>query len=160
MALREIKVFGDDILRKKCREVTDFNEKLWILLDDMYETMVKADGIGLAAPQVGILRRVIVINIEQHEKGSGRIELVNPVITQMKGRQHEIEGCLSYSGKFGYVDRPAKIKLHAQNRFGKDIEYKAEGLLARAMCHEVDHLNGILFSDKVTEWAKEETKRR
>ncbi len=159
MALREIKLFGEEILRKKCREVTDFNEKLWILLDDMYETMTKANGIGLAAPQVGILRRAIVIDISEHEKG-GRMELINPVLTQMKGKQHEIEGCLSYSGKFGYVDRPAKIKLRAQNRFGKEIEYKAEGLLARAICHEVDHLNGILFSDKVTEWAKEETNRR
>lgn len=153
MAQREIVRFGDDTLRKKCREVTEFDEKLWILLDDMYETMMNNNGVGLAAPQVGILRRVVVIDVDDD---NGKIELVNPVIVGMRGKQVESEGCLSEPGKYGYVKRPAKVKVQALNRYGKPVTYIGTGLLARAFCHEIDHLNGILFSDKVIEWIEEE----
>ncbi len=146
MAKRNIVKFGDEILRKKSREVTVFDDKLWVLLDDMYETMRAADGIGLAAPQVGILRRVVVIDV-----GDGKIELINPVITSAKGKQHEVEGCLSCPDTWGYVQRPAKVKVTAQNRYGKEVKYEGTELLARAFCHEIDHLNGIIFTDLADE---------
>ena len=146
MALRNIIKFGDERLRKKCREVTDFNDKLWVLLDDMYETMKSADGVGLAAPQIGILRRVVVIDV-----GEGPIELVNPVIVSMKGKQREVEGCLSAPNQWGYVKRPARVKVKALNRYGKEITVEGTELLARALCHEIDHLNGIIFTDLADE---------
>jgi len=146
MALRNIVKFGDDILRKKCREVTAFDDKLWVLLDDMYETMQSANGVGLAAPQVGILRRVCVIDV-----GDGPIELINPVITSMRGKQRAVEGCLSAPGQWGYVTRPAKVKVTAQNRYGKEVKYEGTELLARAFCHEIDHLNGVIFTDLADE---------
>lgn len=146
MALRNIVKFGDDILRKKCREVTAFDDKLWVLLDDMYETMQSANGVGLAAPQVGILRRVCVIDV-----GEGPIELINPVITSMRGKQRAVEGCLSAPGQWGYVTRPAKVKVTAQNRYGKEVKYEGMELLARAFCHEIDHLNGVIFTDLADE---------
>ncbi len=146
MAKRNIVKFGDEILRKKSREVTVFDDKLWVLLDDMYETMRAADGIGLAAPQVGILRRVVVIDV-----GDGKIELINPVITSAKGKQHEVEGCLSCPDTWGYVQRPAKVKVTAQNRYGKEVKFEGTELLARAFCHEIDHLNGIIFTDLADE---------
>ena len=142
MAKRNIVKFGDDILRKKCREVTDFDDRLWVLLDDMYETMTAANGVGLAAPQVGILKRVVVIDV-----GDGKIELINPVITMAKGTQREKEGCLSSPDLWGYVERPAKVKVVARNRYGKEIKLDGTELLARAFCHEIDHLNGIIFTD-------------
>ncbi|MCM1054251.1 MAG: peptide deformylase [Bacteroides sp.] len=146
MAKRNIVKFGDDILRKKCREVTVFDDRLWVLLDDMYETMTAANGVGLAAPQVGILKRVVVIDI-----GEGRIELVNPIITAAKGKNRDKEGCLSSPNLWGYVERPAKVKLKAQNRYGKEIKLEGSNLLARAFCHEIDHLNGIIFTDLADE---------
>lgn len=146
MALRNIVKFGDDILRKKCREVTAFDDKLWVLLDDMYETMQSANGVGLAAPQVGILRRVCVIDV-----GEGPIELINPVITSMRGKQRAVEGCLSAPGQWGYVTRPAKVKVTALNRYGKEVKYEGTELLARAFCHEIDHLNGVIFTDLADE---------
>ena len=146
MALRNIVKFGDDILRKKCREVTVFDDKLWVLLDDMYETMQSANGVGLAAPQVGILRRVCVIDV-----GEGPIELINPIITSMRGKQRAVEGCLSAPGQWGYVTRPAKVKVTAQNRYGKEVKYEGTELLARAFCHEIDHLNGVIFTDLADE---------
>ncbi len=146
MATRNIIKFGDERLKQKCREVTDFNDRLWILLDDMYETMKKQDGVGLAAPQVGILRRVVVIDV-----GEGPIELINPVITSMKGKQREVEGCLSSPNLWGYVERPAKVKVKALNRYGKEIKVEGTELLARALCHEIDHLNGIIFTDLADE---------
>ena len=149
--IREIRKFGDPVLREKCTEVTEFDGELWRLLDDMYETMVNAEGIGLAAPQVGVLKRVVVI-----DTGSGRIELVNPVITAMRGRQFEPEGCLSCERKRGVVQRPAHVRVKAFNRFGKPVKYRGKELLARAFCHEIDHLNGILYEDKVIEWVEEE----
>ena len=146
MALRNIVKVGDDVLKKKCREVTVFDDKLWVLLDDMLETMKEANGVGLAAPQVGILRRVAVIDV-----GDGPIELINPVITSVRGKQREIEGCLSAPGQWGYVTRPAKGKVTAMNRYGKEFKVEGTELLARALCHEIDHLNGTVFLDLVEE---------
>ena len=148
--VREILTFGNPILREKSVEVTQFDKELAELLDDMYETMQKAEGIGLAAPQIGVLKRVIVI-----DTGAGRIELVNPVITAVWGKQFEEEGCLSLVGKRGIVKRPMHVKLKAYDRFGVLRKYHGKELLARAFCHEVAHLNGILYEDKVLEWIEE-----
>ena len=153
MAVLDILQFGDEILRQKSEEVTEFSEELWELLDDMAETMYEAGGVGLAAPQVGVLKRVVVIDADEKY---GLMELVNPVIVAIKGKQHEPEGCLSYPGKSGYVVRPAKVKIKAQDRYGRKKVYVGSGLLARAFCHETDHLNGILYSDKVDEWEEDE----
>ncbi len=153
MAKREILRFGDKRLREHSEEVTVFDEELWELLDDMHETMTAADGIGLAAPQVGVAKRVVVIDLGEE---MGKIELINPIITAMRGKQLEPEGCLSYPKKRGVVKRPARIKAKAFDRYGKLMVYKAGGLLARAFCHEIDHLNGILYKDKVIEWVEDE----
>ena len=142
MALRNILKEGDERLRKKSRPVTGFNERLWTLLDDMYETM-KDGGVGIAAPQVGVLRRAVVIDV-----GEGKHELVNPVIVEQSGDQCGGEGCLSIPGQYGLVHRPAQLRLKAQDRYGKPFELEAEGYFAVAVCHEVDHLDGILFIDK------------
>ena len=142
MAFRNILKEGDERLRKKSRPVTDFNERLWTLLDDMYETM-KDGGVGIAAPQVGVLRRAVVIDV-----GEGKHELVNPVIVEQSGDQCGGEGCLSIPGQYGLVHRPAQLRLKAQDRYGKPFELEAEGYFAVAVCHEVDHLDGILFIDK------------
>ena len=149
MALRNIVKKGDECLNKKCREVTEFNGRLHKLLDDMRDTLIESNGVGLAAPQVGILRRVVVIDVGDE---NGRIELVNPVVVSMKGKQRDLEGCLSAPDIWGYVVRPEKVKVKAQNRTGKEIEIEGEGLLARALCHEVDHLSGIMFLDKAEEF--------
>ncbi|RGX54169.1 peptide deformylase [Anaerotruncus sp. AF02-27] len=143
MALRNILKNGDERLRKKSRPVTDFNERLWMLLDDMAETMRDSDGVGLAAPQVGILRRVVVIDV-----GDGLVELVNPVITETEGDQYGGEGCLSVPGEWGMVHRPQKLVVKAQDRHGKEIKLPAEDYFAVAVCHETDHLDGILFIDR------------
>lgn len=142
MAIRNIVIEGDEILTKKCRPVEKFDERLHELLDDMYDTMVKADGCGLAAPQIGILRRIAVIDI-----GDGKIELVNPEIIARSGEQNLQEGCLSCPNQFGFTKRPAKIKVRAQDRNGEFFEYEATELLAVASCHEIDHLDGILFKE-------------
>ena len=152
MAVLEILQFGNDILRQKCAEVTEFDEELWTLLDDMADTMYDAGGVGLAAPQVGVLKRVVVIDTDDDH---GLMELINPVIVAIKGKQREPEGCLSYPGKSGDVVRPAKVKIKAQDRYGRRRVYVGSGLLARAFCHETDHLNGILYADKVEEWEEE-----
>lgn len=144
MAIRNIVKIGDDTLRKVCRTQLTFDEKLWCLLDDMADTMYKAEGVGLAAPQVGILRRICVVDI-----GEGLIELINPVITEKSGSQKGSEGCLSVPGRFEEVERPMKVTVKAQNRKGENIELKAEGFLARAFCHEIDHLDGKLFIDRI-----------
>ncbi len=146
MALREIMKFGDDILRKKCRPVTAFDNKLATLLDDMVQTLSSADGVGLAAPQVGILRRAVVIDIRD---GKGTLELVNPEIISSEGSQLGDEGCLSAPGEWCKVERPMRVTVKALDRTGKEFTVKGEGLLARAICHEVDHLDGILFIDRV-----------
>lgn len=146
MALREIVKFGEDILRKKCREVTKYDDKLSVLLDDMVETLQSADGVGLAAPQVGLLRRVIVIDLHD---GKGALEFVNPVIVDQKGNQVGNEGCLSAPGEWCQVERPMKVTVKAFDRHGKEFTVTGEGLLARVLCHETDHLEGILFTDRV-----------
>ena len=143
MALRNIITVGDPILNKKCRPVLRFDEKLHTLLDDMAETMYRAKGVGLAAPQVGILKRVVVIDV-----GEGLIELINPEIIETKGGEIQEEACLSLPGKSAYVERPEYVKVKAKNRNFEDVEYEGEGLLARAFCHEIDHLDGILYIDK------------
>lgn len=152
--VKEILKFGNPVLRQQCEEVTAFDKELARLLDDMYETMVEADGVGLAAPQIGVLKRVVVI--ETGEDRYGRIELINPVITSVSGKQFEPEGCLSADGKRGIVKRPMRVNVKAYNRYGKRIRLVGKELLARAFCHEIDHLNGILFEDKVLEWVEEE----
>lgn len=144
MAIREIRLSTDDILRKKSKDVIDINEKILTLLDDMADTMYDANGVGLAAPQIGILRRVVVIDI-----GEGIIELINPVILETSGEQFGEEGCLSLPGKIGDVRRPNYCKVKALNRDGKEIIIEGEQLLARALCHEIDHLDGSLYIDKV-----------
>ena len=146
MALREIVVGDCEILRKKCRVVTDFDERLWQLLDDMKDTLYHADGVGLAAPQVGILKRVVVIDV-----GEGLIELVKPEIISQKGKQKGSEGCLSFPGEYGMVTRPNRVTVKAQDRYGKEFTLQGKELLARAFCHEIDHLNGIVFKDLVSE---------
>lgn len=150
MALREIRKKGDEILYKKCKEVTNFDKKLGILLDDMYETMQKFDGVGLAASQVGILKRAVVIDI-----GEGKIELVNPRIISREGTQVGQEGCLSVPNVWGDVERPNSVTVEAYDRYGKRFELSGTELLARAICHELDHLNGELFVDKVIKFADE-----
>ncbi len=144
MALRNIVKVGDPILGKKCRVVEKFDEKLATLIDDMFETMYDANGVGLAGPQVGQLKRVVVIDV-----GDGPIELVNPEITMTKGEQIESEGCLSLPGKYGLCQRPAKVQVKAQDRNGKWQVFTGEELKARCFCHEIDHLDGILFTSKV-----------
>ncbi len=144
MAIRNIVKDGDEVLRKTCRTQMAFDERLATVLDDMIETMYAADGVGLAAPQIGILRRYCVIDI-----GEGVIELVNPVIEKTEGEQLEQEGCLSYPGEYGVTKRPQKVTVRAQDRFGKNITVTGEGLMARALCHEIDHLDGIIFKDRL-----------
>ncbi|MDR3825226.1 MAG: peptide deformylase [Clostridia bacterium] len=144
MAIREIREKGDEILYKKCKAVVKFDEKLHILLDDMYETMQSRDGVGLAAPQVGILKRAVVIDV-----GDGKIELINPEIVEESGEQTGSEGCLSVPGVFGEVTRPNVVTVKAQDRNGKWFKITGKELLARAFCHEIEHLDGKLFLDRV-----------
>ncbi len=149
MAIRNIVKKGDDILNKNCKPVTEFNEKLWALLDDMHETLKESNGAGLAAPQVGIIRRIALILIED---GEPYLELINPVIIKKTGRQREIEGCLSCPNVFGYVKRPKKCVVKAQDRNGNFFEVSLSDLSCRAACHEIDHLNGHLFTELVDEY--------
>lgn len=145
MALRRIMVYPrDNSLRKKSKSVKGFDEQLGLLLNDMAETMYQANGVGLAAPQVGILLRVAVLDI-----GTGLIKLINPRIAEMEGEQQEEEGCLSIPGFLGVVKRPFRVTVKAYDEHGKEFEMKGAGLLARAFCHEIDHLDGILIIDKV-----------
>lgn len=147
MAIRKIVVLGeDDVLRKRARRVDKFDKRLRTLLDDMADTMYDADGVGLAAPQVGILKRVVVIDV-----GDGLIELVNPEIVKSEGAVVGPEACLSVPGRRGTVERPEKVTVTAQNRDGKALQLEAEGLLAVCMCHEIDHLDGIVYVDKMIE---------
>ena len=142
MALRTIRLEDDPCLYKRCREVDAFNERLSELIDDMFDTMYAADGAGLAAPQVGILKRAVVVDVGDH-----LYELVNPEIISREGEQTGPEGCLSVPGRAGVVKRPMKVVVRAQNNKGEPYEVEAEGFLARAMCHEIDHLDGILYLD-------------
>ncbi len=144
--VRKILELGDETLRKPSKPMPKFDLRLWLLLRDMAETMRKAEGVGLAAPQVGILRRVVVIDVGDDH---GLIELVNPEIIAMEGEQAGSEGCLSVPGRRGYVVRPNRVTVRAQDRKGKSFEITGEGLLARALCHEIDHLDGVLYVDKM-----------
>ncbi|MBR6767529.1 MAG: peptide deformylase [Clostridia bacterium] len=156
MAIRKIIELGaDEVLRKRCRKVEKFDERLHTLLDDMAETMYASDGAGLAAPQVGLLKRCVVIDV-----GEGLIELVNPEIISTEGEMTVIEGCLSVPGRSGRVVRPEKVTLKAQDRNGEPVEMTGEGFLAMAMCHELDHLDGVLYVDKMLEDVTEQYKQR
>ena len=144
MALRKIVLEGDPVLKKKSRPVEKFDARLAELLDDMRQTLYSAEGVGLAAVQVGVLRRVVVVDV-----GDGLLELVNPEIIEAEGEQRESEGCLSLPGEYGETIRPAVVKVKAQNREGKWCIYKGDGLKARCFCHEIDHLDGILFTERL-----------
>lgn len=148
MAIRNIVKEGDVLLTKTCRPVEKFDDRLAALIDDMYETMADANGAGLAAPQVGILRRVVVVDVGEGHK----YELVNPKIIAQSGTQEEMEGCLSCPNVWGITRRPKWVKVRAQDRHGEFHEYEGKDLLARAFCHELDHLEGILFRKRVTEY--------
>ena len=145
MALRTIAKDGEDCLRKVAKPVTNFDKKLGQLLDDMAETMYESNGAGLAAPQVYILRRVVVV-----DAGNGLIELVNPEIISQEGEEEEAEGCLSFPGEYAMVKRPVKVVVKAQDRHGKAFTVEGEGLQARAFCHEINHLDGVVFKDLMT----------
>lgn len=149
MALRNIVKLGDDVLRKKCRAVTMIDSKTHQLLDDMAQTMHAANGVGLAAPQVGLLKRIVVVDV-----GDGVIELINPEIIATSGEQTDDEGCLSVPDKFLPVSRPNVVKVRALDRYGKSFTMEGEGLLARAFCHEIDHLDGKMFLDVYKEQQK------
>jgi peptide deformylase len=144
MALLKIIKFGDPMLRKVCRPVEEITPRIITLLDDMIETMRHANGCGLAGVQVGVLRRIVVIETEE-----GLFELINPRIVAMAGEQESEEGCLSLPGEWGITKRPMFVTAKALNREGEEIEIKASGLLAKAICHELDHLDGVLYTDKV-----------
>ena len=143
MALRQIRFDGDDILRKKCKEVKEMTERTRVLIDDMFETMYEANGVGLAAPQVGILKRIVVIDVDYENP----YVLINPVIVERDGEQTGDEGCLSLPGKVGTVTRPNHVICKCLNEDMEEIEIEGEGLLARAICHELDHLDGVLYKD-------------
>lgn len=149
MALRNVltRDADNETLRKKCREITEIDEKILTLAEDMKETMYEKNGVGLAAPQVGVLKRIIVIDV-----GEGPITLINPVIVYKKGAKQDMEGCLSVPGVWGIVERPEQVIVRGLNLEGETVEIEAKGLLAVAFCHEIDHLDGILYTDKVIEY--------
>lgn len=143
--IREIVQVGDPVLREKCKNVTRFDKELWTLLDDMKDTLKNAEGAGLAAPQVGVPIRAVQVDVEE-----GSFELINPVIVSQKGEQTGPEGCLSVRGKAGTVTRPDKVKVVFSDRNGNRFSLTARGFCARAVCHELDHLDGVLYTDKAT----------
>ena len=152
MAIRRIVVQGDDRLGKRCRPVTDFNKRLHDLLDDMKETLAEAQGAGLAAPQVGVLRRAVVIAGD----GDDMLELVNPEILEQSGQQTGPEGCLSVPGKWGMVTRPNFVRIRAQDRYGEWFEAEGEELMARCFCHELEHLDGHLYVEHIDRFLTDE----
>ena len=143
MAIRQVREIGDEILTKQCKEVTKMTLRTKILIGDMLETMYDKNGVGLAAPQVGVLKKIVVIDV-----GEGPIVLINPEIIETSGEQTGEEGCLSVPGKWGYVTRPDHVKVRALDKEMNPVELEGEGLLARAFCHEIDHLSGQLYVDK------------
>lgn len=152
MAKLQIRKVGDDVLRKTCRPVEEITPRILTLLDDMIDTMHAANGVGLAAPQVGILRRIAVVEVEEGEI----YELINPKIIARAGEQEGAEGCLSVPGRYGLVKRPQHVTVRAVNRQGEEFEVTAHDFLARAFCHEIDHLDGHLYIDKVTRMLDED----
>ena len=150
MAIRQIVKEGDSVLTKHCREVVKFDDRLAQLIDDMTETLHDSGGVGLAAPQVGIIRRVVVIDVSKEQNQV--IELVNPVIVKQSGLQESEEGCLSCPGKVGITHRPNKVTVEYFDRNGKKKKVSGSELLAKAFCHEIDHLDGILYSEHVVKW--------
>jgi peptide deformylase len=153
LAIRKIVNYPAEILETKCKEVEVFNRKLAKTLDDMYDTMIEYDGVGLAAPQIGLDARVAIVDIDDE---FGTIEMINPIILETSGEQTGPEGCLSFPGLFGEVSRPNYVKFEAFDRKGKKYILEAEGFLARAIQHEIDHLDGILFTSKVTRYMEED----
>ena len=151
MAIRNIVQFGEDILKKECRPVEKFDHKLRQLLDDMQDTLYEANGAGLAAPQVGVLRQVCVIDV-----GDGLVELINPEILSQKGEQSGAEGCLSFPDQWALVNRPMQVKVRAQDRNGNWFETAGEELTARCICHEIDHLQGVVFLQKAERMLSQE----
>jgi peptide deformylase len=152
LAVKKIVMYPDEILEKPCKRVTDFNNKLKKLLNDMYDTMIEFDGVGLAAPQVGIDEQIAIVEIDET---TGTIEMINPEILETKGEQIGLEGCLSFPGLYGEVSRPFYVKVKAQDRKGRTFTLEAEDYLARAIQHEIDHLHGILFTSKVLRYVEE-----
>lgn len=158
MAIRQIRTIGDEILTKECKPVKEMNERTLELIEDMFETMYENNGVGLAAPQVGVLRRAVIVletNVPEDED-EYIIELINPEIIEASGEQEGPEGCLSVPGEFGLVKRPMHVKVRAQNRFGEWFEVEGDGLTARCFCHEIDHLEGIVFTSKAERMLTEE----
>lgn len=149
MALRNIRTLGDELLRKKSRVVEKIDDRILVLIEDMLETLYDANGLGIAAPQVGVLKRVVVIDM-----GDGPIKLINPEIIKSEGSQEVIEGCLSIPNKRGKLFRPLKVTVKALNEKGEEITITGEGPLAKCLCHEIDHLNGVLYIDKAVEFIK------
>ncbi len=147
MALRQIRVDGDDILRKKCKEVKEMNERTETLIDDMLETMYDAGGVGLAAPQVGVLKRIVVIDVDYENPYDNPYVMINPVILESDGEQCGDEGCLSIPGKVAAVTRPNRVVVKFLDRDMKEVTLEATELFARAVCHELDHLDGVLYKD-------------
>lgn len=150
MAIRKIVQLGDEVLRKRSFEVNKVNDRIITLLDDMKDTLIKADGAGLAAVQVGVLKRIFIVNVED-----GYYEFINPVILSSAGSQLGAEGCLSVKGKYGEVERPSTVVIRALNREGKEFTLTAKDFFARAICHEYDHLDGILYIDKAIKMMEE-----
>jgi len=153
LAVKKIVMYPADILEKPCSRVENFDKKLGKLLSDMYETMIEFDGVGLAAPQIGIDMQVAIVDIDDE---SGTIELINPEIVESSGEQTGPEGCLSFPGLYGEVTRPYYVKVKAQDRKGKPFIIEAEDFLARAIQHEIDHLQGVLFTSKVSRYLEED----
>ncbi len=151
MAIRNMRTEGDEILSKKSRPVEVFDQKLWDLLDDMKETMAEHNGVGLAGVQVGYLRRLFIVDV-----GDGVVEFINPQILETSGEQFVVEGCLSFPGKWGMARRPAHVKARAQDRNGNWFEIEGDDLMAQAICHEYDHLDGIVFLDRIERRLTEE----
>ena len=155
MAIRNVVQVGNEILRKKSKPVVNFDEKLWELLDDMRETMVKNEGCGLAAVQVGVLRRAVVLDVNNM-----KIELINPEIVDSYGENIDKEGCLSVKNEIGWVKRPKEVTVKAMDRYGNEFMITGVDLLAKALCHEIDHLDGILYIDKVIKNYKEKKNQK